>query len=58
MTELRFWEKNIKERELTLDCVQHSAVQRLTAGVIGGGTDAGTTAVCQCTPVDHTETES
>lgn len=46
----------MKDQELTLDSVQHSAVQRLTAGVIGGGTDASSTTVGQSAPVCQTET--
>lgn len=42
-------------RKLTLDCMQHTTVQRLTAGVIGGGTDAGSTAVGQSAPVSHSQ---
>ena len=38
------------ERILTLDGVQDAVVQRLAAGVVGGGADAGSAAVCQSAP--------
>lgn len=49
------WVKCYKRghKKLTLDCMQHTTVQWLTAGVIGGGTDAGSTAVGQSAPVCH-----
>ena len=45
----------LRRVELTLDGVEHSAVERFSTGVTSGGADACTTAVGQGVPVGSKE---